>query len=164
MQMRIKPRPLRHRTCLPRRATCARRLDLPQAAAASTLAMLVLIGCGPRSDRLAVNGNVSLDGAPLDSGSIRFSSVGSEKLVSSGAMIQEGAYHVPQEKGLLAGTYHVEITSPDTKAPPIKDAASGMLAAPERIPASFNIDSNQSIEVTPDGDNAFDFNISTSGE
>jgi hypothetical protein len=164
MQLRTNPRTLRRRIGLPGHATIARRVALRQAVALPTLAVLVLIGCGPRSDRLAVSGNVSLDGAPLDSGSIRFSSVGGEKLVSSGAVIKEGAYHVPQEKGLLAGTYHVEITSPDTKAPPIKDTASGMLAAPERIPASYNVDSKRSIEVTSDGDNAFDFNISTSGE
>jgi hypothetical protein len=123
------------------------------------LILLPTAGCGPRSDRLAVSGDVSLDGTPLDSGAIRFSSIGGDKLVSSGALIQSGAYYVPQEKGLLAGVYHVEITSPDTKAPPIRDSASGMLAAPERIPASYNVDSKQQIEVTPDGDNTFDFKI-----
>ena len=60
------------------------------------------MGCGPRSDRLEVAGTVTLDGAPLDGGSIRLTSVGGEKLMAAGAMIQKGEYLIPQEKGLLA--------------------------------------------------------------
>ena len=126
-------------------------------------AMLTMAGCGPKSDRLAVSGNVSLNGAPLDNGTIRFTSIGSEKLVSSGTMIQDGAYYIPQEKGLLAGTYHVELSSPDKSAPPVmaraRPGGPGIPVAPDRIPAEYNLDSKQSIEVTPDGDNQFDFSI-----
>ena len=32
-------------------------------------------------------------------------------------MVKDGEYHIPQAKGLPPGTYHVEINSPDTKAP-----------------------------------------------
>jgi hypothetical protein len=127
------------------------------------LTLLPTAGCGPRSDRLAVSGNVTLDGAPLDSGSIRLTSIGGEKLVSSGAMIQNGAYQIPQEKGLVAGTYHVELSSPDKQAPAAMDDGTpdgrGIPIAPNRIPAAYNVDSKQTIEVTPDGDNQFDFNV-----
>jgi hypothetical protein len=124
-------------------------------------AMLTIAGCGPKSDRLAVSGNVSLNGAPLDNGTIRFTSIGSEKLMTSGALIQAGAFHVPQEKGLLAGSYQVEINSPDSAAPPVLDRPSGMLMAPERIPTAYNTDSKQTIDVLVDGDNDFDFDISS---
>jgi len=123
--------------------------------------VLTVAGCGPKSDRLAVSGNVSLNGTPLDNGTIRFTSIGSEKLVTSGALIQNGAYHVPQEKGLLAGSYQVEINSPDSAAPPVLDRPSGMLMAPERIPAAYNTESKRTIEVSIDGDNEFDFEISS---
>ena len=85
------------------------------------LAVLLLLfaGCGPRSDRLAVSGEVALDGAPLDEGSIRLTSTGNGKLFASGAMIKNGNFHVPQEKGLPPGTYRVEISSPDTAVPPV---------------------------------------------
>src|SRR5262249_35444301 len=83
------------------------------------LAMFVLLfaGCGSRSDRLAVSGEVTLDGSPVDEASIRLTSTGNGKLFASGAMIQNGKFHVPQEKGLPPGTYRVEISSPDTAAP-----------------------------------------------
>jgi hypothetical protein len=110
-----------------------------------------------------LSGYVSLNGAQLDSGTIRFTSVGGAKLVSSGAMIQDGAYHIPQEKGLLAGIYHVELSSPDKSAPPVMARATpggpGIPVAPDRIPAEYNVDSKQSIEVAPDSDNQFDFSI-----
>jgi hypothetical protein len=128
---------------------------------AAMLAVLALVGCGPRSDRLAITGTVTLDGVPLNSGSIRFSSRDAASPMSAGAMIQDGAYYVPQEKGLRVGTYHVEISAPDAAAPPVLDRASGMKMAPERIPAEYNVNSEQTINVTADGDNAFDFAIST---
>jgi hypothetical protein len=123
--------------------------------------VLAVAGCGPKSDRLAVSGNVSLNGTPLDNGTIRFTWIGSEKLATSGALIQSGAFFVPQEKGLLAGSYQVEINSPDSVAPPILDRPSGMLMAPERIPAAYNSESKQTIEVSIDGDNEFHFDISS---
>ena len=68
------------------------------------LGLALLAGCGPASDRLAVTGNVTLDGAPLDRGSIRFSSLGDQKLLVSGGLIQEGEYNIAQEKGLRPGS------------------------------------------------------------
>jgi hypothetical protein len=133
---------------------------------ASFLAMLLLLlaGCGPRSDRLAVGGSVTLDGAPLDEGSIRLTSTGSGKLFASGAMIQNGKFHVPQEKGLPPGTYRVEISSPDTAAPlVVYKGVPGEPAlpptAPERIPPEYNFNSKQTIEVTTGGDNVFKFDV-----
>jgi hypothetical protein len=133
---------------------------------ATFLAMLLLLfaGCGSRSDRLAVSGAVKLDGAPLDEGSIRLTSTGNGKLFASGAMIENGKFHVPQEKGLPPGTYRVEISSPDTKAPlVVYKGAPGEPAlpptAPERIPPEYNSNSKQTIEVTKDGENQYKFDI-----
>ena len=127
------------------------------------LGLLALLGCGPRSDRLAISGSVKLDGTPLDGGSIRFTSLSAEKKLASGAMVQNGEYNIPQEKGLTPGTYHVEISAPDNAAPPIMVRATpggpGIPTQPERIPPEYNVDSKQTIEVTADGDNHFDFDI-----
>jgi hypothetical protein len=126
-------------------------------------AVFAISGCGPKSDRLEVTGTITLNGAPLDSGSIRFSSSEGQKLVATGAIIKDGAYQVPQAKGLPPGKYRVEINSPDLKAPPIMlrsgPGAAGIPTAPERIPAEYNVNSQQSIDVTVDGDNRFDFAI-----
>jgi hypothetical protein len=126
--------------------------------------LVVLGGCGPKSDRLAVSGKVTLNGAPLDIGSIRFTSVSGQKLFSSGAVIDSGEFHIPQEKGLPPGKYQLEISAPDTNAPPVVyRGAPGEPrlppTAPERIPPEYNTSSKHTIEVTADGDNQFVFDI-----
>jgi hypothetical protein len=128
------------------------------------LGIAMLAGCGPRSDRLEVTGNVKLDGVPLDQGSIRFTSTGSEKLIASGATISNGEFYLPQEKGLPPGAYLVDISSPDTSAPlAVQKSAPGEPTLPptarERIPAEYNSESKHTIDVTADGDNHFAFDI-----
>lgn len=126
-------------------------------------AALVSAGCGPRSDRLEISGHVTLDGAPLDRGSIRFTSLGEQKAMAAGAKVHDGAYLIPQEKGLLPGQYHLEIHSPDDKAPPVRVSATpggpSIPVAPDRIPAEYNVKSDKTIQVTADGPNEFDFAI-----
>lgn len=128
------------------------------------IALLPLAGCGAKSDRLEITGSVTLNGVPLDEGSIRFTSLG-EKRISSGAVVQQGEYYIPQENGLTVGTYHVEITAPDANAPPVMvqvvPGKRGMPTQPDRIPAEYNINSKQRVEVTEDGDNHFVFDIVT---
>jgi hypothetical protein len=126
--------------------------------------LLSFVGCGPRSNRLAVSGEVTLDGAPLDQGAIRLTSIGSEKLFASGAVLRDGKFLIPQEKGLPPGSYRVEISSPDTAAPPVvyKSAPGEPTlppTAPERIPPEYNSKSKQTVEVTTAGDNNFKFDI-----
>jgi hypothetical protein len=130
----------------------------------AVLGVVILAGCGPRSDRLEVTGSVKLDGLALDQGSIRFTSTGTQKLFASGATIQNGEFIVPQEKGLPPGTYHVEVSSPDTSVPPVvyKNAPGEPAlppTAPERIPTEYSSESKHTIDVTADGDNHFDFDI-----
>jgi hypothetical protein len=143
-----------------KRATSS--IDLNTVLPLLALVMAATIGCGARSDRLAISGEVNLDGAPLDSGSIHFTSTGSQKLAASGARIESGQFNIPQEKGLPPGTYAVEISSPDTSAPlVVYKGAPGQPrlppTAPERIPPEYN--ANRTIEVTKDGDNDFRFDI-----
>jgi hypothetical protein len=122
-----------------------------------------LAGCGPSTNRLEVTGEVTLDGAPLDGGSIRFTSLHGESKYSSGAMVQKGYYEVPQKHGLPPGTYHVEISAPDANAPPVMVSATpggpAIPVAPNRIPPDYNRDSKHTIEVTADGENHFEFAI-----
>jgi hypothetical protein len=84
-------------------------------------------------------------------------------VLATGAMIDHGEYHIPREKGLPPGTYHLSISAPDNDAPPIavRDASGqlGVPTQPERIPADYNVESQQSIEVTADGENHFVFDI-----
>jgi hypothetical protein len=125
--------------------------------------LLLCTGCGPRNDRLELSGKVTLDGAPLDGGSIQLTSLEGDKIYGTGAMITSGEYFIPQEKGLPPGKYHVEISAPDTSAPLVTDRAgtgnAGIPTAPERIPAEYNVKSDKTIEVATDSDNYFEFDI-----
>jgi hypothetical protein len=80
-------------------------------------------------------------------------------------MVENGKFDIPQEKGLPPGRYHLEIYAPDNKAPPVMmrnvPGGPGIPTAPERIPAEYNTNSQKSIEVTPEGDNHFVFEITT---
>jgi hypothetical protein len=123
-------------------------------------------GCGRRSDRLAISGTVNLNGTPLDAGSIHFSSLPGEKMYATGAMVKDGAYKIPQPKGLPPGRYRVEINSPDLKAPPVASRPApgepmGPPTAPERIPPEYNTNSTQTVEVATGKDNQFVFDITS---
>jgi hypothetical protein len=132
-------------------------------AAAIAMTLPIVGGCGPASDRLPVSGTVTLDGAPLAEGSIRFDSSGGQKVIASGSLIKDGAYYVSQEKGLPPGKYRVQITSPDENAPPVMMPATasgpGFAVPPDRIPPEYNVKSNVVVEVTADGDNEFEFAV-----
>jgi hypothetical protein len=121
-----------------------------------------IAGCQPRTNRLPVSGTITLNGQPLDGATIRFASVDGVKS-ANGALVQDGRFQIPKAKGLLPGKYHVEINAPDNKAPQIMvSGGPGQPAArtaPERVPAEFNINSKQTIEVTVGGDNNFTFDI-----
>jgi hypothetical protein len=136
---------------------------LRQFIALTIVGAIVVSGCGPRSDKLPVTGEVKLNGAPLASGAIRLTSIGGEKVQATGAFIEDGQFDIPQSKGLSPGTYHVEINSPNEDAPPIMDRPAGggpgIPTQPDRIPPEYNINSKEKVEVEADGENHFVFDI-----
>jgi hypothetical protein len=132
----------------------------------ATIFFAACIGCGPHSDRLAVTGEVKLNGTPLDKGAIRFTSITTTngKMYASGAVIKNGEFSIPQEKGLPPGSYRVEINSPDTKAPlvSVRLAPGQPLSpptAPDRIPPDFNTESNHTVDVRTSEKNHFAFRV-----
>ena len=126
------------------------------------LLALTLAGCGGNSNplgRLAISGNVSLDGQPLNDGTIQFAPKDPAG-VSSGAVITNGTYSISAEQGLPAGTYIVRISAPEggpVDVEPGGDATETY--ATERIPAEYNTDSQHTVEVKPGEENTFDFPI-----
>ena len=80
-------------------------------------------------------------------------------------MIEDGAYVIPQAKGLLPGEYHLEIHAPDAEAPPIMvsttPGGAGIPVAPDRIPPEYNLESKKTITVTADGSNEFNFDVAS---
>src|SRR5438874_2306752 len=77
----------------------------------------VVAGCAdPYAGRKEINGNVKLEGQPLEKGQIYFISLegnGSD----SGVQIAEGEYRMSREHGLKPGKYLVQLTSGDGKTP-----------------------------------------------
>jgi hypothetical protein len=130
------------------------------------LLVMLLIGCGKASDgRMEISGTVTLEGGALDEGVIEFLPLAASDRAAptsqSGAVITEGAYKIPREKGLFAGTYKVLITAGDGKTPVDGElpGPTGNIVSVDRIPPEYNVDSKQQVQVTPEGPNVFDYII-----
>lgn len=65
----------------------------------------LLLGCGDSNlaNRAEVSGTVSLDGAPVESGTISFYPTGKTAGPTSGATIEKGAFHINRAQGPAAG-------------------------------------------------------------
>ena len=123
--------------------------------------LVMLAGCSADdTDAIPVSGQVTFQGQPLDQGFIEFTPL-NEAHRLSGAAINQGEYSLPANQGLSAGKYQVRVTSTvggaevDPDEPPGESDA----VARERIPADFNTQTKQEVEVTKSGENKFDFKI-----
>ena len=130
------------------------------------LFIALLVGCGKASDgRMAISGNVTLQGEKLDEGVIEFLPLAgggqAGPATQSGAVITDGAYKIPRDSGLVAGKYKVLITAGDGKTPADGGlpGPTGNIVSVDRIPPEYNVDSKQEVEVTPEGPNVFDYEI-----
>ncbi len=136
-----------------------------------------LPGCGSSGTgpKRAVQGRVSLAGAPVESGAIEFHLTGNgPKGLAGGAMIVGGRYSIPRSHGLLPGTYRVVILAPGEPVPlpALGDTISPgggepvtmpkefqRYTAVERIPPAYNEQSSVEVQVLADGPNQFDFAV-----
>ena len=126
----------------------------------------VCVGCGTSDslNRKAISGKVTVDGVAVPNGSVSFEPlvVGG---VGSGAVISEGKYSISQKDGLPPGKYRVRITGDDGANFGVSAGKMPgdeiMPPKKELIPASWNANSNEDIEVKQDGPTTFDFPITT---
>ncbi|MEO0477050.1 MAG: hypothetical protein AAF085_13925 [Planctomycetota bacterium] len=130
------------------------------------IVLTACIGCGPTTDRLRIRGEVRLDGQPVEVGSISFKAADPELVLAAGAMIREGAFDVPRDKGLPPGVYLISISSPDRDGPKVPYSAGPgrptIMMTRDRIPASYNLESEHTIELAAGEKNFFEFDIQTS--
>jgi hypothetical protein len=124
------------------------------------LCPLACCGCGGGDDLLkkrgSVSGVVSFDGEPVEEGQIIFTPQGKEGNVA-GAMIEDGAYSIPREKGPVAGPHSVSITASrktgQKKKAPVPAPPGEMIELREEyIPAKYNRQTTLSVEIEV-GDN-----------
>ena len=131
----------------------------------SVLVVLVAcwLGCGPDyGGRQEVKGTIKLKGQLLDQGVIDFTPLESQP-TKGGALISNGAYNIPRKSGLMKGKYRVIITAGDGRTRENSDEPPGPTGAniisKERIPADYNVNSKQEVEVGESKANVFDYDI-----
>jgi hypothetical protein len=136
-------------------------------------AVVVVSGCGGSGDNLPrqpVSGTVTLDGKPLDQGTISFQPV-SELPTAAAIVFSDGRYSIARAQGLVPGAYRVLISStpPTTLA---IDPATGMPPPPgkptpppkERLPEKYNASTTLTAEVKEGASNQFDFSLESTSK
>jgi hypothetical protein len=123
-------------------------------------ALLLLAGCGKVGNHAAISGTVTLDGKPLERGSILFEPIGDTRGVVTGGEIKDGRYNLPRSKGPAIGWNRVRIQAvrktgrmmPNPMGPPgsMNEVYEGA------IPARFDTESILKVEVHS-GDNTANF-------
>lgn len=121
-----------------------------------TFAAALLAGCGG-DGRKGVSGDVTLDGEPVNGGSIVFLPSGGEGSKGAAEII-DGKYSIPPAQGLAPGTYRVEInwSKPTGKQIPSGDPGMMMDERQEAVPARYNSNSTLTVEITA-GENQHNF-------
>lgn len=99
--------------------------------------LVVLTGCKNYEDRIPVNGQITLDGAPLADGFVAF--VGDEGYAVASGLVQNGHYELSESasrNGIPAGQYAIRIES--WKDPPGKELPNGTFSEGiSAIPARY---------------------------
>jgi hypothetical protein len=106
--------------------------------------------------REGVSGTVSLDGQPLEQGSIQFLSGGT----SGGSAIAGGKFSIAREQGLSPGSYRVVINSGEGSTVPEGEMpGTTRLTHKELVPKQYNEKSTLTAEVKAGGPNVFEFTL-----
>jgi hypothetical protein len=133
------------------------------AASALLCCVVLLSGCG--SGSATAEGTVTLDGTPVDGGTIAFIPVGDAegegKRPPASGEIKAGKYHVDAANKLKPGKYRVEIRWPKHTGKKGSDPdITGGGETQERIPLKYNAQSKETKEVKS-GSNQFDFPLTS---
>lgn len=137
----------------------------PLSATVLQFCIVLLLGCSAASELKPLEGNVTVDGAPLPNGAITFIPKEATGGPVAGASIVDGRYRISPSDGVLTGEFRVEITAMRNtgKKVPVIDLATGenkvVDETAQYIPARYNQQSELTAEVSPQGSNQFDFSI-----
>lgn len=128
-------------------------------AVATLLMASAAFGCtgGPRADgdlvRVAVSGEVTLDGKPLPEGKIEFAPVGTAPADIAVADIEDGRFSIVRSVGPSPGKYKVKISSRKSQKIAAGQEPGGApnKREPEKIPKKYNTKSELEIHIPPEG-------------
>jgi hypothetical protein len=127
-------------------------------------ALVVLAGCGGSS--ASVEGTVSVDGTPVDHGSIVFAPAGGSG-ATVGTDIRDGKYTLPTERGLTSGKYKVEITWNKKTGKKMKDVADTGAVTDDRmqvLPEKFNKNTELTTEIKGGANGGVNFELKSGGQ
>lgn len=127
--------------------------------------LLLGAGCGQRgANRAAVHGDVTLDGRPLERGSILFVPADGAKGAVAGGPIEGGRYQISPSNGVALGWNRVEIRAVRKTGKMIpkpmarRDSHEMVEEYAEAVPPRFNSASTLKSEIKS-GDNVADFAV-----
>lgn len=128
--------------------------------------LIVLLGCGVPDGppRVAVEGEVSLNGKPIENGSILFIPAEGTQGPQAGRKIQNGYYQLSRSEGPVIGMLRVEIRADqelayDPTEPEESVLHIGESLPPNPVPPIYNERSTLLVETTAEGENRFDFRL-----
>ena len=108
-----------------------------------------LAGCGSSHGGVEVKGTVTLDGQPLESGSVVLVPLQGTRGPKCYALVRSGKFRIPASRGPLPGKYQVQVYSAaqlrvpmEGVEPPGDETAQGPL-----IPQRYNRRSERALEV-----------------
>ena len=121
-------------------------------------------GCGAaKTNRTAVQGEVTLDGKPLEFASVQFIPMGDCRGPMATARVTKGQYSLPAAEGPAIGELLVQIRTDYGRLHPgegpqqLVERYHG--APPEPIPARYHRQSVLQVTTTEGGDNKFSFHL-----
>lgn len=121
---------------------------------------LMLAGCGGSGlDTVAVDGTVTYDGKPLETGVVRFVPVNPEGMMATGNLQAGGKYTLATRNadGIVEGDYKVTVESfviDDTV--PEKDRELGIGGKTSAIPSKYSDPETSGLKETIDGSRTID--------
>ena len=116
---------------------------------------MALLVCGCSRDGLelvAVKGQVSYQGDPLEEAEIRFAPAAGTNAPGRSAMVRDGKYKASGRGGLVVGTYRVEIRAyrgGRGDGPPNLDRNPNVKPPEQFLPARYNVNTELEITVEP---------------
>jgi hypothetical protein len=125
---------------------------------------LAVLGFGQAGDgdRVSISGTITVDGKPLDQGTIRFYCEDRSPFVAAGSFLKAGEYSIPRSAGLVPGKYKILISGlrdPSNPALWYQAGTDASVTAEEPLPAQYNRESNLFIEIKEGGRHSFDFDL-----
>jgi hypothetical protein len=125
----------------------------------AVLGCLVTEGCQDAT-RAVVFGTVTLDGRPLDVGTISFIPTGSTKGPVAGATIIDGKYRIDPNKGAIIGTNRIVFYGMQRTGRKISDGQESVEEYVNAIPPKYG-DPSTLVRTIQPGENEFTFELSS---